>query len=736
MVKLSRQELEQETALDSFGVVSDEKLRAAMSYSPEMLDMNELFEKTNVSSDELIDLSTFPDIKVIQASSQRQLDMILPASKRQIESVHLSNDQPVGWDNGFNMENSDRADRSIDLTDYANIRSVETHFYLNTDLERIEMPKSVETLKFQHSKLPALKIDNIDTFDEVIINRSLMNHIGRGNISVNASIIDGESINFDEEVYEEARYSITDEFEQVQSENGMFELKVKDKVVLKSDKPFELQEVDYHGFTIHYDNSEHKDFSHVGINGEVFALSNNELYRMYEDKDGGIGRHVDKVIFENTSKDERIEAYSYLGLNSEGFGGNVNLREGYSEVRGRRDVGRGYTPVETALFLVRDGKVLPETICTKSSEMLYCGGDLYEEFMNNIKEKGIALTPEEKKYKEDFLRSFAQMSIARGEDNLYGFDKEMYAVVKDNITPEMRRNYILDHIKKDPSLIEFIPEMINSDKLSVKDLLTIKNACKQEAVIRHISAEVLKGHESAKDLLKLSLSRSYQKDKAIDTSNIPFLIRLSAQSGTNLSEENNIYGQLFDQLSENNRGDTSMEEAVSTLNNSVKTLLKLGVDINGNTLNNGYNGTRICPSYGSSVEYIVEDPAARLAVRVSGVNNNNKDALELYQLLIDNVKSQKDINNMVLCELLAANQGEKSAKFEILSPRATYEDIRMDDAISMRRMDVCRFLYEKGRKPTEYDIGNLKAHARGAYYDSEEQRLSAAEFIKFTQQQR
>ena len=138
MVKLNRNEIEKLIKEETGNVISDDRLLSGMSYSSKMLDINELFDRGGVSSASFIDLSNFPDVTVIQASSQKQLDMLLPKSKLQIQSIHLSNNIPVGWDGDFDMESNRIMDRVINLEDYKNFQEKHgLNFILLSDPEHI-----------------------------------------------------------------------------------------------------------------------------------------------------------------------------------------------------------------------------------------------------------------------------------------------------------------------------------------------------------------------------------------------------------------------------------------------------------------------------------------------------------------------------------------------------------------------------------------------------------------------
>ena len=725
MVKLNRNEIEKLIKEETGNVISDDRLLSGMSYSSKMLDINELFDRGGVSSASFIDLSNFPDVTVIQASSQKQLDMLLPKSKLQIQSIHLSNDIPVGWDGDFDMESNRIMDRVINLEDYKNINSVETHFYLNTDLEKIEMPDSVSSLKFQHSKLPALQIDDVDNIEHIEINHSLMNNIENSEkLEITASIING--FFEDPEDYYEEDYSLADEFEQNVTDDNKYELKLHGETVLLGDAPFEISEKDDNGIYVTYMNSENKPFNEIFINKEKYLISGDELYSISKNSNGGIGRYLDSVTLTNTKSGDIIHSYAYTTWNGENMGGTVDMRRGIFELRGRRDVGRGYTPTETSLFLVRDGRIVPESIVLEEGSFEDCGNNLYKAFMQKIKENKIELTPKEKGYKNELLCDYAKIQANSKWGDLYNFDADMFEIVKDVVTPNLRVDFINRNIKQNPELIKFVPEMLNSGDFTIKNVLSFKNSTKQEEIMRHIAKEVFEGKITSKELLNHAI---YDKDA--DISNLPFLVRLSIKNGENLSEENNIYGAVFNKAYPSLSNGYQFDGA--SLYSTVKTLLDNGIPINQTTFNDGYSSTRLITVLGdyktSELHYIIRDPAARLVCKLGDISNS-KNGKELYGQLLDNIKSLEDKQSLLLSELISSPEGEISAKAKILSEKVSFENISMKDAISQHRIDVCKYLFNKGAKATEADISNLRAHARGAFLDTPVEQSAAASFIK------
>ncbi len=137
-------------------ISSEDELKQGTSYSPTMLDINELFEKGIVKRGDTIDLSELPDITTVQAASQEQLDMLTASSKEQITAIHLSNNTVIGWDGDYDYDNKYVMDRQLDLSSYRNVTEVETHAYLNSELEDIILPEKTTSLLCRHSRMENL----------------------------------------------------------------------------------------------------------------------------------------------------------------------------------------------------------------------------------------------------------------------------------------------------------------------------------------------------------------------------------------------------------------------------------------------------------------------------------------------------------------------------------------------------------------------------------------------------
>ena len=137
-------------------ISSEDELKQGTSYSPTMLDINELFEKGIVKRGDTIDLSELHDITTVQAASQEQLDMLTASSKEQITAIHLSNNTLIGWDDDYDYDNKYVMDRQLDLSGYKNVTEVETHAYLNSELEDIILPEKTTSLLCRHSRMENL----------------------------------------------------------------------------------------------------------------------------------------------------------------------------------------------------------------------------------------------------------------------------------------------------------------------------------------------------------------------------------------------------------------------------------------------------------------------------------------------------------------------------------------------------------------------------------------------------
>ena len=157
----------------NFRTVSDaEDLKEGTSYSEHMLDLNELMEKGVLQRGNKIDLSDMPEIETIQAATQEQLDMLTPESKKQITAIHLSNNTPVGWDDNYDFDNKSAMDEKLDLSSYHNVIEVQTHFYVNNDLQDIVMPEKATELLCRHSKMENLQKDGGLQDVKVVLDRA------------------------------------------------------------------------------------------------------------------------------------------------------------------------------------------------------------------------------------------------------------------------------------------------------------------------------------------------------------------------------------------------------------------------------------------------------------------------------------------------------------------------------------------------------------------------------------
>lgn len=141
-------------------VVSGKELTEGMSYSPTMLDINELFEKGVILRGDKIDLKNYPEINCIQAAEQEQLDMLTPESKQQITAIHLSNNTPVEWFEDY--INADKMSTVMDMRSFSNLQKFETHCYCNNDLKEVKLPENVESIAIKQSYLDSLNMLPID----------------------------------------------------------------------------------------------------------------------------------------------------------------------------------------------------------------------------------------------------------------------------------------------------------------------------------------------------------------------------------------------------------------------------------------------------------------------------------------------------------------------------------------------------------------------------------------------
>lgn len=167
----------EEFAVDKYGynfrVINDAiDLKEGTSYSEHMLDLNELMEKGVLQRGNKLDLSDMPEIETIQAATQEQLDMLTSESKKQITAIHLSNNTPVGWNDNYDFDNKYEMDSKLDLSSYHNVTEVQTHFYVNNDLQDIVMPEKATELLCRHSKMKNLQKDGGLQDIKVVLDRA------------------------------------------------------------------------------------------------------------------------------------------------------------------------------------------------------------------------------------------------------------------------------------------------------------------------------------------------------------------------------------------------------------------------------------------------------------------------------------------------------------------------------------------------------------------------------------
>ena len=98
--------------------------------------------------------------------------MLTQESKKQITAIHLSNNTPVGWNDDYDFDNKYEMDRKLDLSSYKNVTEVQTHFYVNNDLEDIVMPEKATELLCRHSKMGNLQKDGGLQDVEVVLDRA------------------------------------------------------------------------------------------------------------------------------------------------------------------------------------------------------------------------------------------------------------------------------------------------------------------------------------------------------------------------------------------------------------------------------------------------------------------------------------------------------------------------------------------------------------------------------------
>lgn len=245
----------------NFRVIKEaEDLKEGTSYSEHMLDLNELMEKGILHRGNAIDLSEMPEIETIQAATQEQLDMLTPESKKQITAIHLSNNTPVGWNDDYDFDNKHEMDSKLNLSSYHNVTEVQTHFYVNNDLEDIIMPEKATELLCRHSKMDNLQKDGGLQDIEVVLDRA------KTSFDFDDGYVDPDEERDILVAEEKAKYHSE------QEKDGKYTLYYEDTPVLKDlNEPAEVELTDVCGWQDikEYEGISDK-YASISVNGESF----------------------------------------------------------------------------------------------------------------------------------------------------------------------------------------------------------------------------------------------------------------------------------------------------------------------------------------------------------------------------------------------------------------------------------------------------------------------------------
>lgn len=402
----------------SYQTVFGEELKKGMSYSPKMLDINELFEEGVVKRGDKIDLTDFPEIETIQAATQEQLNMLTPESREQISAIHLSNNTSVGWDDKFDYSNRYPMDRELDLTDFENVTEVQTHFYVNDELENIKLPEGVNEVLCRHSKMKNLSNEGDLKDVNVILDRA-----------ETAFDFDDGMSGYDYDEYEEPvdEFYQLDNYHSVQEENGSYTLYYQDVPVLKNlDAPAEVTMPTSTAYSSYEDNR-FNFASLISINDDWYAalqLEGDTAPKFYLRESGeDLGRNCTKVTFTNSlNPDEKVNSLEITQFRREGVGGSFDRESGLAITTLRRDISRGYTPGGLTMYTKHDGEYVgvSRDFCDSPEPSNYV--QVYSNFLKMLDEKGISLPNEEKEAKENIvfneIRKIVYCDMAELQQNI------------------------------------------------------------------------------------------------------------------------------------------------------------------------------------------------------------------------------------------------------------------------------------------------------------------------------
>lgn len=538
-------------------VFSGDELEEGMSYSlhkynsRSMLDINELMEKGIVFLGDRIDLSNFPETVTVQAATQEQLDMIDPNSALQIKSVHLSNNTPVGWSEDYNYHNYQKMDEKIDLSAFENLESVETHFYLNDDLEEIKFPSTVKNMRFHHSKLPNLVLGERESVDEITANHVEMSNLPSKSLVI-WSIIDGSYVDGEDEF---DRYfdkkELEKRFKNIQNADGTYRFEDDGKVLLDNQsKPVEIEKsYSSQGWYNTYGVQGYEEFV---VNGKDCLLTDNKFYTVASKRDvDGIDLVMLSNIDNPKDKFETVELFHY---SREGMGGTIDFDEGSLEISHRYDAGRGYSDHSSAVFAVKDGKIVTESMVTSRNQLEYSALCLYKEFFKNAQAKKLKLSPEEVKAKNKMLEGYIYNwgEYSTGYFNNAKEDIEAFKVVKKAIPDEQKKAYIMRFFRdckdKDALIVGYdeIGELIKSGVISCGEALKVPLITKHSKCREAIKEQIGNFQVDTKKILAEFAKESiYESNHNIEVSNLGFIVESAQQSGHDLSDIERLPAAIY-----------------------------------------------------------------------------------------------------------------------------------------------------------------------------------------------
>ena len=349
-----------------------EELKEGMSYSSSMLDINELMAKKIVGLGDKIDLRDFPEVDTLQVAWQSQLDMLDDASKAQIKSIHLSNNTPVGWNRDFEYDNYFPMDKTLDLSDYANVTQLQTHFYLNNDLNDIILPEGVEEIFCKHSKMASLyALDDVPTFLY---------------LSETADDID----EFAEGMKRYNDYQVLKHYSYKKEKDGTYTLCHDGEPVARGfDEEKELRWNCQCGYNDIFSDEIMRDSDVLSIKGDISlrVTKDGKHYKCEESEDMGVNLCKDVFVNPMDENDKIVTLFS-TDWYSEDMRAAFDRDVCVSIRTGRHDVGRGYTPRYISLY----AKHGDDFLVVSNRDRSVVTPKLYSDFLDKAKDEGVDIS--------------------------------------------------------------------------------------------------------------------------------------------------------------------------------------------------------------------------------------------------------------------------------------------------------------------------------------------------------